>query len=176
MYHFTLCYFGAGYAEPYADVPSAVITPNCTVPDMMAGFNVQINDKTPTAPLHVKHNEQVTDLEFLVVAFRRVDSLMSVLRDKNLSRIYPANDILHIDQDKELKKWIRVGRRITGHVRVVLSSWTWKCCDEHFRVRRGDHSVFPDLYVGSAACLPQIPECNPHLSIYQLFRLHWLTS
>lgn len=208
---FMQAHAGAGYAEPYADDFTFVMTPNCVQPDPAKGFRAYLTSTKPFDTMHVVHDEQLLDMQALARGVRKSIKLCEVLKESGLcgNRVSPPLEI-DINSMSQLTAWCRENHWTVFH-------WCSSCraglngtvADERFRVKRGlpiaergiegeavigaidsssgssksssssgdssggvsricgsaGHEVISNLYVGSAACLPEIPEGNPHLTV-----------
>lgn len=168
---FSMGHFGAGLCEPYTDFPTVVCTPNCPRPDLRAGYRAQITSMDPTQSLRVIHAEQRQDWETLAQGVYATVRMFDYLQSRGVvgKRLEPSFD-LSPSNSEELVQWIRENHFTVFH-------WACTCkagvhgavADAHFRVRNAlpaaPESVVQNLRVGSAACLPDMPDANPHLTI-----------
>ena len=170
---FVQCHFGAGVAEPYTDADAVVCTPSCTEPDHGAGFRVQIVSKDPLQSTELIHAEQTADMNALYDGLIRAVEVCSKLQIDGLAgaRIKPPSSLDLSDKNTALA-WIRDNHFTVYH-------WSSTCpagihgrvADNTFRVLRepntgsGSQGVVKNLYIGSAASLPDLPEANPHLTV-----------
>ncbi|CAM9285746.1 unnamed protein product, partial [Ectocarpus fasciculatus] len=170
---FVQCHFGAGVAEPYTDADAVVCTPSCTEPDHRAGFRVQVVSRDPQQSTELIHAEQTADMHALYNGLIRAAVVCSKLQNDGLAgaRIKPPISLDLTDKDTVLA-WIRDNHFTVYH-------WSSTCpagihgrvADSDFRVLRepinggGSQGVVKNLYIGSAASLPDLPEANPHLTV-----------
>jgi len=168
---FSMGHFGAGLCEPYTDFPTVVCTPNCPRPDLRAGYRAQITSIDPTQSLRVIHAEQRQDWETLAQGVYATVRMFEYLQSRGVvgQRLEPSID-LSLSNSEELVQWIRENHFTVFH-------WACTCkagvngavADAHFRVRHSlptsPEGVVANLRVGSAACLPDMPDANPHLTI-----------
>ena len=127
----------------------------------------------------VKHNDQNSDIGVMAEGVRVVSKLMNKLESHGLvgERLVPPLEV-DINNNVDLCEYIK-------HNHFTVFHWCCSCragvgsevVDELFRLRgpirsSGTHSgssgmrkSLANVYIGSAASLPEIPEPNPHLSI-----------
>jgi choline dehydrogenase-like flavoprotein len=157
---------------------SVVMTPSCINPDPNAGFRAHIMSIDPNKNLKVLHEDQTKDIDVMRRGVLKSIQLMESLKENNLvgNRLLPPLDIDVLNDKDKLMGWIKNNHWTVFH-------WTSTCkagllgdvADEKFRLRGNiinDNNynnmirrIVSNIYVGSAACLPEIPEANPHLTI-----------
>jgi hypothetical protein len=136
-----------------------------------AGFRAGIVSQDPRESLLVVQEDQSRDLEAMVRAVRRYVQIFEVLQQAGLckERVLPPPEI-DLNNTASVVSWLKDTHGTVYH-------WCTTCkagvngavADEKFRVRANTpSSVVENLYVGSAAALPDIPEANPHLTITAL--------
>eukprot|EP00602_Paraphysomonas_sp_CaronLab_P002157 CAMPEP_0185028500 /NCGR_PEP_ID=MMETSP1103-20130426/14234_1 /TAXON_ID=36769 /ORGANISM="Paraphysomonas bandaiensis, Strain Caron Lab Isolate" /LENGTH=646 /DNA_ID=CAMNT_0027562927 /DNA_START=62 /DNA_END=1999 /DNA_ORIENTATION=- len=170
---FMQAHFGAGFAEPYTDFPSVVMTPSCVQPDPSAGFRATITSTDPTQSLYVVHDDQRGDLEVMAKGVQCAVGLMDTLKKEGVcgERIEPEPEV-DINNTEVLMDWIKENHGTVFHwASTCKAGRNGAVADERFRVRDNANAagrrdgVIDNLFVGSAAALPEIPESNPHLSV-----------
>lgn len=164
-------HFGAGTMDPNFDEPVVQMTPLAVNPDPEAGFRACINSKNATDNLLVVAEDQSSDLNAMGHAVRKGVKMLAKLERAGLCgpRILPPPELPLSDMPK-LMQWIKENHWTVYH-------WACTCkaglpgigsvADETFRVRlpAGKEGVISNLFVGSAASLPEMTEPNPHLTI-----------
>lgn len=168
-------HFGAGYAEPYTAFPSVVATPNCLRPihDEEGGYRVFIRSLDPTATCIVKQGNHRRDLETIAQGVYSVANLFEKLKQDGIvgQQLEPPFPVTA--ENKEiLLDWIKENHYTVFHWACTCQAGMYgRVADEHFRLRSNIHSnpnakgVVRNLYMGSAAALPELSENNPHLTI-----------
>jgi hypothetical protein len=177
---FMVAHFGAGTAEPYTDFPTVVCTPNCIKPDLSTGYRATVTSKSPFEPLRVVHHEQTSDYEALGQGVLATVRMMDDMQRKGLvgRRLEPPGEVLPIAGGNlssatvtpaiagSLHSWIRENHFTVFHWACTCQAGVHgRVADEQFRVRGTSGTVIPNLRVGSAACLPEMTDANPHLTI-----------
>ena len=179
--YFTQAHFGAGSAEPYTDQPCVVITPSCVRPDPTTGYRVLLASTDPAHALKVIHEDQSQDYEAMARGIQRVGGMFEALQQAGLcgARVEPPPEI-SLDNKPALMQWIKESHGTVFHwASTCKAGVTGDVADERFRVRSvplavakdtarynlGSSATIGNLFLGSAAALPEIPEGNPHLSV-----------
>lgn len=172
---FVQCHFGAGSAEPYTDTDAIVCTPSCTEPDHAAGFRVKILSKEPKNSSVLVHAEQFRDIEALYKGIVKASLYCEKLQMDGLAgeRIRPPLT-LDLNDKSMMLDWIRENHYTVFHWACTCTAGiNGRVADSKFRVLRkipggyekSNPAVINNLFVGSGAALPDLPEANPHLTI-----------
>jgi choline dehydrogenase-like flavoprotein len=169
-----MAHAGAGYAEPYTAFPSVVATPNCMRPALQAGYRAAITSTSPLASLTLIHADQTEDYKAMAGGVQRCVELFEYMKEDRVvgRRILPPAEV-NVQDMEQLTKWISENHYTAYHwAATCKSGLEGAVADSHFRVRtvasKGKPSptaIIPNLRIGSAAALPELPEANPHLSI-----------
>ena len=157
-------HFGAGYAEPYTAFPSVVATPNCLRPDHSetAGYRVFIRSRNPSDTCVLAQGDHRKDLETIAQGVYSVTSLMQRLERAGVvgEQIEPPFPVT-VENKEILVDWIRDNHYTVFHWACTCQAGrNGRVADEHFRLRGASN-----LFIGSAASLPELSENNPHLTI-----------
>lgn len=162
-------HIGAGYAEPYTSLPSFVVTPAVTSPDISlnAGYRVQITSKDPSKACLLIQGDHTKDIQALADGVYHLSALVEPLIEQGLvgPKIYPPFD-LSCENHQKLLDWIKMNHWTVYHwASTAQCGKHGRVADEFFRVRCGPNTIIDNLLVGSAACLPELSEANPHLTV-----------
>lgn len=169
-----LAHFGLA-APPYGDGSHIVVTPNRTEPCAAAGFRATIPSPKPKDPIRLVHIDHQGDFDTLANGVRKTVEVMDVLQQHHLvgARVQPTDEDLATHASLDL--WMRSNPGTAFHWQGTCRAGkannddadaghsllkTRSVADHHFRVRG-----VRNLRVGSAACIPQPTEANPHLTI-----------
>ena len=169
---FVQCHFGAGCAEPYTNDTAVVCTPSCIEPDHDAGFRIRLISKDPQRAVELVHADQTADLNALYNGLVRASEVCRPLQTAGLAgrRISPPESI-NLHNKSTVLDWIRDNHFTVFHWACTCPAGVYgRVADQYFRVRinRGvttPSDVIKNLFVGSAASLPDLPEANPHLTV-----------
>ena len=168
-------HFGAGYAEPYTAFPSVVATPNCLRPDHSesGGYRVFIRSKNPSDSCILKQGDHRKDLETIAQGVFSVTKLFQRLYYDGIvgPQLEPPFEVNEGNKDK-LIDWIMENHYTVFHWACTCQAgMNGRVADSQFRLRstgakkNNAGTVVRNLYVGSAASLPELSENNPHLTI-----------
>ena len=162
-------HIGAGYAEPYTALPSFVVTPAVTRPDMSsgAGYHVKIMSRDPRKSCLLVQGDHSRDVEAMAHAAFDITRLFNPLVEKGIigQQLYPPFEITEGNKEA-LLEWIRLNHWTVYHWACTCQAGLHgRVADELFRVRIGSSGVIENLCVGSCASLPQLSEANPHLTV-----------
>lgn len=149
-----------GISPPPYGGNEVTITPNCVNPDPEAGFRVEIQS-LKNHDIQLVHLDSPKDFKTLLKGVYRTIDIFEVLKEHSIvgKRVQPDDESLKTDES--LDKWIRDNVGTAYHwMSTCKAGVKGSVADEHFRVRG-----VKGLRVGSGACLPEIPEANPHLTI-----------
>jgi choline dehydrogenase-like flavoprotein len=187
---FVHCHFGAGHADPYVDSDAVVVTPSCTEPDHSAGFKVRILSKDPGTSTELVHAEQTRDMLALYNGLTRTADVCKQLQRAGLAgeRIVPPPeiDLGDVESKSAVIEWIRDNHFTVYHWACTCTAGVQgRVADKSFRLLRKNsttgkevtenvaadlgavakENVVKNMFIGSAASLPTLPEANPHLTI-----------
>ena len=164
-------HFGAGYAEPYTSFPSVVATPNCLRPDHSetGGYRVYIRSRDPRETCLLVQGDHRRDLETIAQGVYSIAHLFSFLeKDGVIGRQLEPQFPITADNRERLIEWIKENHYTVFHWACTCQAGLrGRVADEHFRLRNraSPLGVVPNLFIGSAASLPEVSEANPHLTI-----------
>jgi len=175
-------HFGAGYAEPYTSFPSVVATPNCLRPDHSenGGYRLFIRSLDPSDTCILKQGDHRKDLETIAQGVYSMTNLFQrLVEDKIVGPQLQPPFPVTVENKERLVEWIKENHYTVFHWACTCQSGLHgRVADETFRLLRrpgiarpkssshySQRSVIPNLFVGSAAALPELSENNPHLTI-----------
>lgn len=164
-------HFGAGYAEPYTSFPSVVATPNCLRPDHSeaGGYRVLVRSTDPRESCLLVQGQHRADLETIAQGVFSTAHLFRCLeQDGVVGRQIEPDFAITAENRERVIEWIRQNHYTVFHWACTCQAGkSGRVCDESFRLRNpaSARGVVPNLFVGSAASLPEVSEANPHLTI-----------
>jgi len=169
---FYMCHFGIS-PPPYLS-PDVIATVNVTQPNELEGFRLFIKSKDPLDHAQLIHSAHNDDFKIMAKGILNTVRLFEVLKEHSVvgNRVQPPSTIdlnVPLQQATEnLDEWMRSNTGTVYHWMSTCKSGIegiGNVADENFVVRDGEGGAIQNLRVGSGACLPQIPEANPHMSI-----------
>lgn len=163
---FMMGHVGAGFCEPYTDIPTVVCTPNCIRPDLSTGFRAQITSTRFGDSLQVVQAEQDMDYQAIAQGVLSTVQMMEHLRAQGVvgRRLQPSFEPSATNASI-LTEWIRDNHFTAFHwASTCQAGVLGRVADHRFRVRNGP-GVVHNLLVGSAAALPELPDANLHLTV-----------
>lgn len=167
---FSMCHFGIS-PPPYVKA-GVLATVNVTQPDDTEGFHILIKSTDPSVQAQVIHSSHENDFRVLSKGIIRTTELFEVLREHGVvgNRNAPPKEINLNDKlenvTNELAQWFRSNAGTAYHwMSTCKSGINGAVADNQFIVRGNNNDIVKNLRVGSGACLPQISEANPHMTI-----------
>lgn len=169
---FYMCHFGI--SPPPYHLHDVIATVNVTQPNELEGFRLYIKSKDPLDHAQVIHSAHDEDFKMMAKGILKTIHLFQVLQEHSVvgNRVQPPLsiniDVPFEEAAKNLDDWMRNNTGTVYHWMSTCKSGVegiGSVADENFVVRDGDGGVIQNLRIGSGACLPQIPEANPHMSI-----------
>jgi len=165
--------FGAGYAEPYTSFPSVMATPNCLRPDLseQGGYRVLIRSTDPEDTCLLIQGDHRRDLETIAQGVFAMAPLFSILEKDGVvgKQLEPPFPISVEDSERIIEKFKENHYPVFHWSSTCQAGRNGRVADEHFRLRipssTSSPGVVSNLFVGSAASLPEVSEANPHLTI-----------
>ena len=164
-------HFGAGYAEPYTESPSVVATPNCLRPlhTEQGGYRLFIQSTDPSTSFLLKQGNHRKDLETIALGAFSVSKIFNQLhRDGIVGKQLEPPFAISEENKERLVAWIKENHYTVFHWACTCQAGRHgRVADERFRLRtrREVGEVISNLFLGSAAALPEVSENNPHLTI-----------
>lgn len=134
------------------------------------GYRVMLKSSSPTESCLVLQGDHHRDIETLAQGVIATTRLCEQLVKQNIigQQLQPPFDVNDIGNKDKLIDWIKHNHFTVFHWGCTCQAGiNGKVCDETFRLKRHniDNTVVPNLFIGSAASLPELPEANPHLTI-----------